>query len=246
MFYSLNTIVKSLPKKKNSKSSLWVKTIVRPLSFLFTFVFINLRFSAWAVSVLSVAVALGGCTLLCIDSFACRVIGVILVEFWLILDCVDGNIARVKKTSSPMGSFIDALSGYYITAFVFLAIGVSASYTTSVFNDYSSLFVILGGISAIAGILSRTIHQKYAYTVLVLNEQKEEKETTPEEETENKRSIQYIRSRVDKELNISGLFMPFLIVSLIFDLYDFMTLFYLAFQALGLIAVTAYYALKAR
>ena len=108
--YSWGEIVRSLPKKKNSKSSLWVKWIIRKLSFPFTFLFINLGFSAWSASVLSIFVALAGCTALCVDSALWRAVGVVLVELWLVMDCVDGNIARVKKTSSPMGGCIDAHS----------------------------------------------------------------------------------------------------------------------------------------
>lgn len=244
----MKTIIQSLPKKKNSKSSLWVKLIVRKMSFLFTFLFINLGFSAWAVSILSVVVALSGCVFLCLNSFVFRLVGVILIEFWLVLDCVDGNIARVKKTSSEMGEFIDALSGYFITAFVYFALGVAAYHTTFVplFKEHSIYFVLFGSISTICGVLSRLIHQKYTYSLLVLRDKKADKVNLPEDEVENKKSLQYLRSRIDKEISISGLFMPLLIVSLIFNVFDFLTLFYLVFQGLGLTAVTIYYSLKAR
>lgn len=243
--YSFKQIVDSLPKKKNSKSSLWVKIVVRKLSFIFTYLFINLGCSAWMASIISIIVAVAGTVCLCIDSIVCRIIGVILVELWLVLDCVDGNIARVRKTSSEMGEFIDALSGYYVTGFVYLAIGVSAYYTTR-FSNYALAFLILGGISTVAGLLARIIHQKYTYTLLILERDNNKKETLPEEEVINKKSLQYIRSRMDKEINISGLFMPFLIIALIFNLFDVMTVFYFLFQVAGLLAVTAYYSLKAR
>lgn len=250
MFYSLKTIIKSLPKKKNSKSSLWVKMIIRKLSFLFTFIFINLGFSAWAVSVLSVFVAITGCVFLCINSFLFRLLGVILIEFWLVLDCVDGNIARVKKTSSEMGEFIDALSGYFVTAFVYFSIGVAAFHTSflSIFKNWNLYFIYLGSISTVCGILSRLIHQKYTYSLMVANEERDSnnKKSLPEDEVENKKSLQYIRSRLDKEISISGLFMPFLIFALIFNIFDIMTIFYLSFQALGLVAVTFVYSMKAR
>lgn len=247
MFYSLKTIIKSLPKKKNSKSSLWVKLIIRRVSFLFTFLFINIGFSAWAVSVLSVAVAVTGCVFLCLDNFVFRLVGVILIEFWLVLDCVDGNIARVKKTSSEMGEFIDALSGYFITSFVYFAIGVAAYRTTFVplFEEHRTFFILFGSVSSICGILSRLIHQKYTYSLLVLKNNNSNIDL-PQDEVENKKSLQYLRSRMDKEIGISGLFMPLLIVSAIFNLYDFLTIFYLLFQGVGLLAVTFYYSLKAR
>lgn len=244
MRYSLRYIIDSLPAKKNSKSSLWVKLIVRKLSFIFTYLFINIGFSPWAASVFSVIVAIAGSILMMIPNYLCVVIGMVLVQFWLILDCVDGNIARCKKQSSEMGSFIDALSGYYISAFVYLGTGVAA-FNFSPLENFRYLFLLAGAISSISGILSRLIHQKYTYTILTLEKQNPDM-VIPEEEVENKKSIQYIRSRVDKEIGISGLFMPFLIVAAIFNLFGTITIFYFAFQVVALLAVTALYSIKAK
>ena len=153
----------------------------------------------------------------------------------------------MKKTSSEMGEVIDALSGYYVTGFVYFFVGIAAAYTTKLFSEYAFLMIVLGGVSTIAGLLARIIHQKYTYSIMVINQMNSQKHNhTPEKEVENKKSVQYIRSRMDKEIGISGLFMPFLIIALIFNLFDIFTIFYCAFQCCGLLAVTIYYALKAR
>ena len=241
--YSYSQIVESLPKKKNSKSSLWVKTVVRKLSFPVTWLFINCKCSPWMASMISVVVAVAGSILLCLDNEACRIIGVCLIQFWLVLDCVDGNIARVKKQSSEFGEFVDALSGYYVTGFVFVGIGTAAYHTTTIFEDYSLWLIVIGGITAVAGLLARIIHQKYTYTIMVTSGNTD---AIPEHEVDNKKSAQRLRSRMDKELGISGLFMPFLIVACVFHLYDVMILFYLLFQGLGMVAITTYYSLKAK
>lgn len=245
-YYSLKEIISSLPEKKNSKSSLWVKLIVRKVSFLFTYLFINAGCSAWGASVVSVLVALTGSFCFVVDNTICRIIGVCLVELWLVLDCVDGNIARVKKTCSEMGEFIDALSGYYVTGFVYFFVGIAAYYTTNIFRQNALILVVMGGISTIAGLLARIIHQKYTYSIIVMNQASAVYREIPEESVEKKNSVQHLRSRLDKEIGISGLFMPLLIVALIFNLFDLFTIFYCVFQCCGLIAVTAYYAFKAK
>lgn len=146
-----------------------------------------------------------------------------------------------------MGEFIDALSGYYVTGFVYFFVGIAAYYTTSIFRHYAFVLVVMGGISTIAGLLARIIHQKYTYSIIVMNQSNPlHHNEIPEESIQNKKSLQYIRSRMDKEIGISGLFMPFLIVALIFNLFDLFTIFYCGFQCCGLIAVTAYYAFKAK
>ncbi|KGN70212.1 CDP-alcohol phosphatidyltransferase family protein [Porphyromonas sp. COT-239 OH1446] len=244
MYYSYKDIVESLPIKKNSKSSLWVKLFVRKASFPLTWILINLRCSAWGASILSICVALTGFGFLLIDNELSRITGVILTQLWLILDCVDGNIARVQKKSSEYGEFVDAISGYYVTGFIFLGIGVAAYNTSSIVSSpYLIGCIILGGVSSVSGLLCRLIHQKYTYTTMVVNDNAS---AIPENEAKQKFSLQYIRSRVDKELGISGLFMPFLIVACVFHIYDLMTFFYCLFQVVSLIIITLYYAVKAR
>lgn len=236
--YTLSYIRKSLPAEKNSKSSLWVKLIIRKLSFIFTFIFINLGFSAKQVSLLSVVIAIVGSILLGINSFRCMIIGMILVNFWLVLDCVDGNIARCKGSSSLLGSFIDAISGYTILAFVYLGIGI-ASYNTCHFvpQKYKYILIVMGAIASIADILTRLIHQKYNNTILRCN-------LKVEKNDENKKSLAYIRGRLDKEIGISGLFMPLLIVSSIYKSYVFMLVFYMIFNVAAFIGVLVIYSIK--
>jgi glycerol-3-phosphate cytidylyltransferase len=158
---------------------------------------------------------------------------------WLVMDCVDGNIARVKKQSSKMGEFIDAFSGYYLCAFVYLSIGLAAFHSSKILLIDNYIFIILGAIASISDILARLIHSKY------LNYTTSSTSLTPNA-TANKKSFSYIRLRIEKELGISGLFMPFLIVALIFNIFDIMLLFYLAFSMGGLFITSLYYALKSK
>jgi phosphatidylglycerophosphate synthase len=245
--YSYKSIVSSLPKKKNSKSSLWVKIVVRKLSFPFTFIFINLGFSAWAASITSIFVALLGCILLSVDSESTRIIGIVLIELWLVLDCVDGNIARVSKTSSVMGEFVDALSGYFISGYVYIAIGIAGYFTTGIIlEEHKYILIIMGAIASISNISARLIHQKYIYSVMTMNEKAiASNDLLPEEEVESKKGLQYLRSRVDKELGLSGVFMPFLIMAQLLKCFDVMVIFYALFSLSAVIAVAIVYATKA-
>lgn len=243
MHYTFKQIINSLPKSKNSKSSLWVKLIIRKLSFIFTYLFINIGFSAWATSIFSIFIVLLGCVLLSINNSICIIVGVLLIQLWLVFDCVDGNIARVKKTSSLMGEFIDALSGYYISAFVFFAIGITAYHTTNIFYDYNILFIIIGAIASISNILTRLIHQKFVYTNIMISNNKI---NNMENDVEMHKGFAYIRSRFDKELGLSGLFMPFLIIALIFNLFDFLCIFYFLFSLGGLFLMTLFYSIKSK
>lgn len=238
MTYTFKYIIDSLPVKKNSKSSWWVKLWVRKASFPFTYLFINLGWSSNGVSVLSILVSLFACVLFSLGLNWATISAVILINFWLILDCVDGNIARCKKQTKLYGEFIDAMSGYYTVGFVYLALGI-ASYHQHSFLSNSILIIIFGALSSICDILSRLIYTNYCS---VLRPDSSESEKS---KTDNKHTINYIRKRISKELGISGMFMPLTIIGYIFDCYSYIVLFYLAFNGFALLSTTIMYAYKA-
>ena len=245
-FYSFKEIVESLPKKKNSRSSLWVKLVVRKISFVFTFLFVNIFISPWLASVISAIIAILGSVFLCINNDTFRILGVIFIQLWLVFDCVDGNIARVTKHFSKMGDFIDTLSGYVISAFAMVGIGVAAYNTTSIsFLKDNYLLVLFGCLGCIANLLTRLIHQNYVATILKL-ESKGVVIHNPDEDVERDHGLGYLRSRIDKEIGISGIFMPLLIIAAIFNFYDYFTIIYSIFFCLSCIAIILYYILKSK
>ena len=63
--------------------------------------------------------------------------------------------------------------------------------------------------------------------------------------TDDKKSINYLRKRISKELGISGLFMPLTIIGYLFNCYSFIVLFYLCFNGFALISTAVMYAYKA-
>ena len=145
MKYTFKDITSSLTKKKNSRSSLWVQLWVRKASFPVTYLFINAGWTANMVSVLSWVVIFFAAVLLCFNNFGCMFAGVILTNFWLVLDCVDGNIARVKKVKTFMGDFYDAVAGYGPFSFTTIALGVAAYHTSFLVSEEYRVWLILIG-----------------------------------------------------------------------------------------------------
>ena len=52
------------------------------------------------ITILSVFIGLGGCLLFMLGSKDKIIIGALLINVWAVLDCVDGNIARLTKTEN--------------------------------------------------------------------------------------------------------------------------------------------------
>lgn len=241
MRFTFKQIIQSLPKKKNSNSSLWVKIVIRKISFLFTYIFINLGFSANAVSVLSIFTAVAACVCYSIPNNITMIIGIVLVNFWLLLDCVDGNIARCHKKKNVYGEFVDDIGGYYVEALIYLSISICAYHFGGLlFKNDNYWILVIGAVSSASNVLARLIYKDYCHFSVNADSSMQEENTR-----DNKRSLYYIRNRVSKEFGISGLFMPLTIVCAITKTYDLMSIFYLSFNLFALISTTFIYIYRA-
>lgn len=239
MKYSMRDIISSLPKSKNSKSSWWVKLWVRRFSFIPTYLFANLGWKPNYVSYLSAVVSLIGCALLIVPSVNVKLLGAILINIWLVLDCVDGNIARVTKIYNHFGEWADALSGYMTLAFLYFSMGMSVY-----FNGESFVFdeliwvVIIGFLTSMFDILSRLVHVKFN------NVRYAQSVSDYTEEESGKRGVAYIRKRVSKELGLSGLLMPLLLFGAYFSLLEYILYFYFIFNFTAISTTVLYYIYK--
>lgn len=246
MKYSMKDITSSLTKKKNSRSSLWVQLWVRKASFPVTYLFINSGWSANMVSVLSWILIFVAAVFLSINNFWWMLAGVLLTNFWLVLDCVDGNIARVKKVKTFMGDFFDAVAGYGPFSFTTLALGIAAYNTSFLVTEESKIWlIVIGGFGAMCNLYMRLIHQKYLNCYFVAEEKLGESEQITLKDTEDKKSFSYIREQIDKNLGVAGLFMPWLFVALFTNTFDIMVLFYSLYYFASFIAICFLYCKKA-
>lgn len=249
MRYSFRYIVKSLPVNKSSVSSFWVKIVARPLSFIFTYIFANVGCSANFISILSGIVSLIGCLLLAIPAKWCVILGIILINMWIILDCVDGNIARVTNKSSRMGEFFDAAYGYIICAFNFIAIGIAAyHWSTYLFGAHAIINIMIGALTCSFNLLPRLIYQKYTVmcmSILSKDNQYYEPENDIFYKPNKRKGLIYFRLVLDRQIGTSGLFMPFLIICIFFNCFDIMCLFYCIYLGISCFAVIIMYSIKA-
>lgn len=244
--YTYKEIKSSFPKEKEKIESLYGRIVpVRKLSYLFTVPLINMGFSAFQVSVISIFFAIAGCISLAIASKYFVIGGIVLIFLWHVFDCVDGNIARVKKSASKLGEFVDACSGYFVMAFLPFSIGIAAFNEGLFLGDKKYIYIIIGGVSAICELLMRLIHQKYAYTLAVI----ENKEGSHLEKGDNQYHLSgfhKLRKMIDVECGPLGLPMFVLFLAPFFKLFFLLDLYYCLFHIASLIVASVYYIGKGR
>ncbi|MBM3264751.1 MAG: CDP-alcohol phosphatidyltransferase family protein [candidate division Zixibacteria bacterium] len=131
-------------RQAERRSDLPVHLIYRPLSFWITPLFLKLGFSAHAVTVFSMLVALSlPVTARWGGDYAYMWVAALCV-FFQILDCVDGNIARLLKTSGRVGNLLDSISSLLFWTSYFISVGILSHGTSDNFMGRHGFEIGLG------------------------------------------------------------------------------------------------------
>ena len=70
-----------------------------------------------------VAIGLAGSAALLLGGLTGPVLCAIAIQLYLLVDCIDGEIARWKRTSSPRGVYLDRLGHYIVESSIFPTFG---------------------------------------------------------------------------------------------------------------------------
>jgi phosphatidylserine synthase len=238
-FFSLKSQIKDQygDKKIEDSNEYFAYYVIRPVSFWIATLFVILKVSANSVTWLSLIFGLFGFILFFIGGYAFQVIASIFILIWLILDHVDGNMARYYKSQSSFGDFLDSFVCYIVFALIPIAIAHSIA------NDDRILHVanlyILGWMFSLGFTLSRLIYQKF----------KQIENTTYKNVlsgSENNFAFHGLFKIVNNLFNPSGLLVPVLVVCTFFRHLELFLVIYGVGYAFILIYSSAVFIMKAR
>jgi len=205
-------------RKEDREIRLWIYLIIRRISFYLSWVFLKLHISANQTTYLSITVGFIGCVFLSIGSHNSTIVGAILMNCWLLLDCVDGNIARCQKSSSDYGQFIDTLGGYVVSTLLFMSVGIGAFRGKDyIINWDKYIFMILGFWGSLSYILTKLISLKYKELL---------SHTSTIRIQQSNKMYKIIFMTLRNVYGVSGFFMPLLLLSAILNSLDLLIFFY--------------------
>ena len=145
MKYTVADIKRSYSREKKAsekKYHLIGHLIYRPISFYLTPIFLTVSLSANAVSLIGLFL----CLLLPVVSIfggAFAYLYMALLSFsCLILDYIDGNIARTTGKSQPLGRYLDSFSGTVYSVLLYASMGLLLEY-----GEGPGRFLDKGGIA---------------------------------------------------------------------------------------------------
>ncbi|MBZ0204623.1 MAG: CDP-alcohol phosphatidyltransferase family protein [Ignavibacteria bacterium] len=138
--------------------------LYRPLAFLFVKATYSINLTPDRVSVAALLVGSTAGIMFGLGAFTFLAIGAVLYFTSNVLDCADGQIARLKKNGTKVGRIVDGVVDYVVSTFVFfgITIGLTSQYhahnvnlwgnSLLMWNPVTYIWVIgiLGGISSAA------------------------------------------------------------------------------------------------
>ena len=145
----------------------WVAhAYLRDVSPYLTRVLLRAGLSANAVTWLMIASAGLAAVATGWGSLAGAVLAVLLVQVQMLLDCCDGEVARWRQTSSPLGVYLDRVGHYVAEGGIAVALGFRAAGELRLGNVWVGLGLVLGLLVVLNKVENDLVHVARHYAGL--------------------------------------------------------------------------------
>jgi len=125
MVESLSELNRLCQKPRYKEVGNWmVRHLVRDAALPVTWLLLHTQITANQVTLISLLAGIVGVSLLAFPSSGFFLAGAVLMQAWYLLDHVDGQIARYRKTASLTGRFFDFMTHHLMHGVVFFGLGV--------------------------------------------------------------------------------------------------------------------------
>lgn len=150
----LARIVEAYRRTQKPHDIFWNRFVARPLAAPVVALLERTRVSPNQVTLASVAVfAAAAALLVALPDHRGLVIAIVVLELSYVLDCVDGQLARLRGSSSPIGAHLDFLMDELKAFLLVPAVGARLWRQT---GDTRALLEAMAGLVAVAGAISLT------------------------------------------------------------------------------------------
>ncbi|MGF1430557.1 CDP-alcohol phosphatidyltransferase family protein [Kitasatospora sp. LaBMicrA B282] len=116
------------PGKLDSRAEHWMgRLYMRSVSLRVTRFLVDTRWSPNQITVVMVFAGMASGAALLLPGVGGAVLSVLFMQLYLLLDCVDGEVARWRQQFSPLGVYLDRLGAYLADAAVMVGMGCRAA-----------------------------------------------------------------------------------------------------------------------
>lgn len=158
MVESLQELNKICQKPHYKEKGNWmVRTFLRDAALPITWLLLHTSVSANQVTSAALGIGLLGLLCLASPSAGCFFTGMLLIQLWYLLDHVDGQIARYRKTVSLSGRFYDFIMHHIIHGIFFFAL------SWCLYSKTDNVFFLFWGFVTSFSIISFNLLQDTKY-----------------------------------------------------------------------------------
>lgn len=140
--------------KKKKDINWWTEWVCRPPAAVVVYALANTRITPNQVTFASLGVcAIAGAMFALLTGHAWVFLAALVFELSFVLDCVDGQLARIRQSSSTLGHLLDFLMDEIKALLLYGCVGVQVWRT---YEDDRMLLVALGGMFCLASGIALT------------------------------------------------------------------------------------------
>ncbi|HVV49787.1 MAG TPA: CDP-alcohol phosphatidyltransferase family protein [Polyangia bacterium] len=148
----MSAVVDAYRRTRKPKDILWNKLVARPLAAVVIVPLARTGVTPNQVTLLTLPVFLAGAALIAFRAgWGALLGGVGVLELSYVLDCADGQLARLKGTSSPVGAHLDflmdELKAFTLVAAVAVRLWMPAHQVRWLLEGLAGLVIVAGAIS---------------------------------------------------------------------------------------------------
>lgn len=243
MKYTAKYFKDSMPEWKRKKDPILSRIFYRKAAFGLAALCANLGIQANTVSYFSAIIAVLACACFLPNIYWLHIIGAILINCWLVLDCTDGNLARSVKSQS-FGEFADGISSYILVGLMCTAMSITVFFEGGFIVPKEWPWIILfGALASSSDSLMRLVYQKYKNTERDMADKgivKIEKDVRTDHS-----QVGSLRVRVEAELGVGGLLPLAILFATIFKVLDLIVIYCFLYYGLSFLSAIFIYVRKA-
>ncbi len=131
----------------------------RAVSQQFTWLFLALGWSPNSVTILATVIGIMSAAVFGMGTYGAGIVGALLFQLAAIVDCSDGEVARLTFTESPFGAWLDIATDNIVHMAIFAGIAAGL-YTSRVEQDDAWVMLALGAAAVLGNGLSFLLVEK--------------------------------------------------------------------------------------
>ncbi len=133
------SLIKALSMEKRDTDSFIARYFDRNISLFFTKRLVHTKITPNQITLVGMSIGLFGAFLLCLPYYWTQLIGSLLFLFCVIVDGMDGEVARLKLKESTFGHYLDIITDNIVHIAIFIGMGYGLYKRT---DDQTYLYLI--------------------------------------------------------------------------------------------------------